>query len=318
MSSKAIWAGNSVYSKFLLVVGCVLLGMMLSGVIGILAASAIYQVGILQLQNMLNNYSDPTTISMVKVIQTVSAIGTFIIPAFLLAYFFDEHPAEYLSINRRPNISSAFLVILVILASLPLINYLGELNERMSLPSFFSELEKWMKEMEDSAAGLTKSFLDMHSVSDMLYMVFMIALLPALGEELLFRGILQRLFSEWTRNIHAGIWISAVLFSAMHMQFYGFIPRMMLGALLGYLLAWSGSLWLPVIAHFINNASAVVLTYLFSKNIIELDADKIGTGDEMNVVWISVVVVAFLLLLIYRIEKNRRLENHDTLSNRVL
>jgi len=157
----------------------------------------------------------------------------------------------------------------------------------------------------------------MHSVSQMLYMVFMIGLLPALGEELLFRGILQRLFSEWTRNIHAGIWISAVLFSAMHMQFYGFIPRMMLGALLGYLLAWSGSLWLPVIAHFINNASAVVLTYLFSKNVIELDADKIGTGDEMNVVWISIVVVAFLLLLIYRIEKNRRLENHTTLSNRV-
>jgi len=173
----------------------------------------------------------------------------------------------------------------------------------MSLPSFLSGLEKWMKASEEQAAELTKSFLEMHSLSDVLFNIFMIGLLPAIGEELLFRGIVQKIFVQWSKNVHVGVWTSAVLFSAMHVQFYGFIPRMMLGALLGYLLVWSGSLWLPMIAHFVNNASAVIFTYLFHEQMMSVDADKIGTENDYASVLISVLLTGILLWLIYKKER---------------
>lgn len=303
MELKAIWAGNSAYSKFLLVVGIILISATLFTVLGTVAATAIYGVSIMQLQTMLNDFTNPTAISILKFIQTISTIGIFIIPALVIAFLFDHQPMNYLRVNKIVNAVSAVLVVIALVAALPLINYLGELNSRMSLPSFLSDIEKWMKDSEDKAAELTKSFLDMRSTSDLLFNVFMIGLLPAIGEELLFRGIIQRLFSEWSKNINIGIWTSAILFSAMHMQFYGFVPRMMLGALLGYLFAWSGSLWLPIIAHFVNNALAVVLTYLLSAQMIGVDADKIGTENDYATVLISVLLTGLLLWFIYKKEK---------------
>ncbi|MCX6290697.1 MAG: CPBP family intramembrane metalloprotease [Bacteroidetes bacterium] len=305
MSLKAIWAGNTAYSKFLLSVGIILMSAVIFTLLSAVLASGIYGVSMLELQSLLNNFSDPRAISILKFLQTVSTIGTFIIPAFLIAFLFNEKPLNYLSLSGRVSSFSIILVVLALIAALPLINYLGELNSRMSLPSFLSGMEKWMKESEDKAAELTKNFLEMHSTSDLLFNIFMIALLPALGEELLFRGIIQRIFSEWSKNIHIGVWTSAVLFSTMHMQFYGFIPRMLLGALLGYLLVWSGSLWLPIIAHFVNNASAVLFTYLFNEKIISVDPDKIGMEGEQASVLISVILFATLLWLIYKKEKGR-------------
>jgi len=129
----------------------------------------------------------------------------------------------------------------------------------------------------------------------------MIALLPAIGEELLFRGVIQRIFIRWTKNSHWGIWIAAILFSALHMQFYGFIPRLLLGALFGYLLVWSGSMWLPIAAHFVNNAVAVIGMYMIDKGTINPEFEEIGsTGDSIYLSVISIAIVALLLWLIKR------------------
>ena len=306
MSVKAIWENTTIYSKFLLAVGVVLISASLFTIVSVFAAAGIYGINASQLQEMMTNFSNPDSIKVLKFIQTISTIGMFIVPAFVIAYFFDQHPLNYLSIDKKINFASALLVVIALIVALPLINYLGELNSHLSLPSFLSGIEKWMKDSEDKAAELTKGFLEMHSASDLIFNVFMIALLPAIGEELLFRGIIQRIFSEWSKNVHVGIWISAILFSAMHMQFYGFLPRMMLGGLLGYLLLWSGSLWLPIIAHFVNNASAVIFTYLFSEKIITEDPDKIGIEGEMISVLVSTLVFSFLLWVVYKREKKRK------------
>lgn len=303
MRLNAIFEGNTAYSKLLMAVGIILISAVFFTLLSVIAASGIYGISLLQVQTMLSEFSDPKAIPVLKFIQIFSTVGTFIIPAAAIAFLFDRKPMSFLSISKIPLGISALLVIIAMIAALPLINYLGEINSRMSLPAFLADVEKWMKESENRAASLTKGLLEMHSVSDMLFNVFMIALLPAIGEELLFRGIIQRLLSDWSKNIHAGIWISAVLFSAMHMQFYGFIPRMLLGALLGYLLVWSGSLWLPIIAHFINNASAVILMYLFKEDMMGIDPDKVGTEGEMSMLLISVLVTGGLLLLVYRNEK---------------
>ena len=142
-----------------------------------------------------------------------------------------------------------------------------------------------MKASEEQAAALTEAFLKMSTPGELIFNLFMIALIPAIGEELLFRGIVQNIFSRWLKNNHAAVWFTAILFSAMHMQFYGFIPRLMLGAMLGYLLVWSGNLWWPIIAHFVNNAAAVIFSYLFQNKFIDLDPDTIGSCPGSRYHW---------------------------------
>jgi len=232
------------------------------------------------------------------------------LPAFFLAWLFEGRPVHALKLDRLPGSFSITLVILVIITCVPLINFLGELNSNMKLPGMLNDLENWMREKEDQAAGLTKLFLEMNSWSALLFNLFMIALLPAIGEELIFRGLIQRIFADWFKNKHAGIWISAFLFSAMHLQFYGFIPRFMLGMMLGYLFEWSGSLFLPMLAHFMNNAMAVLFTYLMNHRMTQLNADTIGTqSGETPVLIISSLLTIVLLALIYKIEAKRRLQS---------
>lgn len=303
MSLKAIWSENTPYSKFLLTVGLILISVTFFTLVSLVIAGVVYGLSITELNALLTDYSDPRAIQVLKFIQTFSTIGSFIFPAFCMAYLFSTQPIAYLSLNRRAQGGSILLVILAFLAALPLINFIGELNSRMSLPSFLAGVENWMRESEDKAAELTKYFLDMHSTGDVLFNLFMIALLPAIGEELIFRGIIQRIFSEWLKNIHVAVWLSAILFSALHIQFYGFLPRMMLGVMLGYLLVWSGSLWLPIVAHFVNNAAAIIMTYLFREDMIGVDADKIGTQSDYASVLVSLACTGILLWMVYRKEK---------------
>jgi membrane protease YdiL (CAAX protease family) len=308
MPLKAIWAQNTPYSKLLLTVGIVLVTVTFFTALSVVGASVWYGISLSELNSMLTDYSRPETLGVLRIIQTVSATGTFLLPAFFLAYLFDHRPSSFLSVDRRPGIVPVVLVAVALLAALPLINFLGEINSRMSLPPALSGVEQWMRSSEEQAARLTELFLDMKTPSDLWINLFMMALIPALGEELLFRGIIQRIFSQWFRGIHAAVWITAVLFSAMHFQFYGFLPRMLLGGLLGYLLAWSGSLWLPVTAHFVNNAAAVVMAWLYQTGRISMDPDAIGTGGETVVLFVAAVITAGLLWTLYRYEKRRRAE----------
>ncbi len=128
-----------------------------------------------------------------------------------------------------------------------------------------------------------------------------------MGEEFLFRGVIQRLFTEWTRNRHVGIWIAAFLFSFIHFQFYGFLPRFLLGLYFGYLLVWSSSIWVPVTGHFINNGVAVLYYHFATKPMGETTMDKLGTSKEYNyALYLSIISTAILLSLIYMKEKKGR------------
>jgi hypothetical protein len=204
-------------------------------------------------------------------------------------------------LNKSVNFASVLLVLLLSLSASPLINFIGEMNANMQLPEWLSGVEGWMKNAEESAAELTEAFLKVDSLGGLFFNIFMVAFLPAIGEELLFRGVIQRIFTNWTKNIHWGIWITAMLFSALHMQFYGFVPRMFLGVLFGYLLVWSGSMWLPIIAHFINNCVAVVAMYMIDKKIITPDIEEIGsTSDSYYMAVVSFVLIVIFMLMIKR------------------
>ena len=117
---------------------------------------------------------------------------------------------------------------------------------------------------------------------------------------------MQNIFTNWTKSAHWGIVIAALLFSAMHMQFYGFLPRFAMGLLFGYLLIWSGSLWLPIICHFTNNGSAVLFTYLNDKGIVDFDSDNVGIDESTQLYTpLAVCAIGFFLYLIYRKHQNK-------------
>lgn len=269
----------------------------------------IYGINVIDDAGALNDLTNPDVISAMKLMQFITTgLGMFLIPAILATVLFNEHPRSFLNLNK-PGWNIIILTIATIFAAIPVINVLLVFNSNMILPEFLAPVEQWMKDSEEQAARITESFLVMNSTSDLIYNLFIIALLPALGEEFLFRGVLQRLFKELTGNVHWAILITAALFSAVHMQFYGFLPRMFLGILFGYLLIWSGSIWVPVIAHLINNATAVIFSFFASRNELPFNQDTIGTEEgDIPMAIVSVVLISAFAYLIRKIRLNQKSE----------
>jgi len=261
---------------------------------------------------LINDFNNPESINILKYFQVVQSIGVFVVPPFILGWLFHGNIAEYLSLRKNINFASVILVFVLSFTASPFINLIGEMNENMQLPGWLSGIESWMRTTEERAAELTETFLKVESTGGLIFNIFMIAFLPAIGEELLFRGVIQRIFTNWTRNYHCGIWISAILFSALHMQFYGFIPRMFLGVLFGYLLVWSGSIWLPIIAHFINNAVAVIAMYMVDKGMLSTEIENIGTTSDSY----YMSAVSFLLIVVFMLMIKR--QNNNEMKNLIL
>ena len=201
----------------------------------------------------------------------------------------------FLKMDKKPYGLSVLLSVAIVYAASPLVNLLGLWNAELALPEWLSGIETWMRSSEDAAAKLTELFVKADSMNALFVNILIIGVLPAIGEELLFRGVIQKILLDWTRNKHLAIWITAILFSALHLQFFGFLPRMFLGALFGYLFVWSGNLWLPVLAHFINNTTAVIAYYYYHNGQLDIDPDTIGTGDGAVVAGLLSVFVMIVL-----------------------
>lgn len=287
--------------------------------LGFMVFSFIIAIPIFGLDTTLNiasmtNLEDPENIVLLKYFQTVQAIGLFIAPSIILAYLFHGNKKEYLHLNKSFHPSSLLLVVILMFFAGPFINFIGELNNNMVFPKSLAGIENWMKDAEESAAQITEAFLNVKTIPALAFNIFMVALLPAIGEELLFRGVIQRIFTNMTRNYHWGIWISAILFSALHMQFYGFVPRVLLGAIFGYILVWSGSMWLPILGHFINNAIAVTAMYLLHNNLISPEFEEMGsTSDSYYMAALSLVLIIVFMLIIKRQNTGREI----TLAKRI-
>jgi len=182
------------------------------------------------------------------------------------------------------------IIFVLMFVSNPLIELLANINQKMILPHWL----QWMRESEDSAQKVLAAMLDMKTICDVIIDVLLVGLLTAIVEEFMFRGVIQTIFVRWTGSIHAAVWITAILFSAFHMEFFGFLPRLLLGVLFGYFVAWSGSIWTGVWAHFVNNATDVVVTYLYQHKILTGDPNEQHVFNYMGYV-ISFVLVAVLL-----------------------
>lgn len=232
-------------------------------------------------------------------------IFLFILPALWVAFKAGDNAWEYLHVNKCANIGTFAVAVALMFVAMPGINLLSHWNEQLSLPSFLQPLEAWMQRLEETNAHTTDALLDVTSFGALLANIVVIGLLAALSEELTFRGVLLRMFTR--RNTHhsiphGAIWGVAILFSLIHFQFYGFIPRMLMGALFGYALAWTGNLWVPIVMHFVNNATAVIVTYVFTLTGQDTEAlEAFGTGDTQ---WAGIVSLALAVAMIYLLRRS--------------
>ncbi len=236
-------------------------------------------------------------IALLKTSQVVLAIFSFIIPAFFCAYFFDKNTTQFLSLSPRVCRLFYILSAAIIVIAIPSINFIAEWNNKLTLPECFAGIEQWMQQQETKNTALTERFLSTSSWIGLLANLFVMAILPAFSEELFFRGLLQKTFTQ-RFGIHVGIWLSAILFSAVHLQFYGFFPRMFLGAMFGYFVYWSGSIFPAIAAHFINNAIVVLIAF-FSENNTET-LSQFGANKQWFVALASFVICSLLLWIFYR------------------
>ncbi len=260
-------------------------------------------VGLLDMNN-------PANIPVLKFMQITQSLSMFVIPPMVFGWFMMRNPVEYLTLNKRFDNRLILAVVLLAVAILPVINLLGLWNESMKLPEFLSGIENWMKKTEDQAALLTTAFLTVNSFPGYLVNVLMVVLIPALGEEFFFRGVLQKIFQRWFVNPHIAIIFVAIIFSAFHFQFYGFLPRVVLGLVFGYLFYWSGNIWYPVIAHAINNFIPVSLTYFFREKFDPAELDQVGTGPDswlwaLPAILLSIAVITYF----YKISKSQPTNN---------
>ena len=236
-------------------------------------------------------------ITQMKIGQGISSTLIFIAPPLVLYGFTRTQSLRQLGF-KKPNTAWMLLLGLVLMfVSLPITNLLTTWNEKMNFGEAFEALEAMLKQLEETAADLTEQMLQVDTFGGLLFNLLVIALIPAIGEELTFRGVLQQALVRGTKNAHVAIILSAAIFSFIHFQFYGFLPRMFLGLLLGYLFYYSGSIWTSILMHFVNNGTAVVVAYLDYKGVVDVDFEHFGSTSSIPLMVLSLLLTVGIVFL---------------------
>ena len=286
-------------SKIVLFIVLILFGYLFSS----FAALAIAKLaGYNQIMERLSNpnITDTDSLNLFRIVQIAMHMGLFLLGPVLYLMLVEQNPIQKFGFNRNPFQFKYLLIVVLMLVCLPGINLSHTLNQSMHLPSWLSSTEKWMQQKEDSAKDLTDAFLSMKSYKDLAVNLIMFGLLPAIGEELFFRGALFTIIKEWTKKKHLTIFITAFLFSAIHLQFYGFLPRFLLGVGFGYLFIFTGTLWAPMLAHFINNSLAVVVAFFYFQGKSDVNQDDFGSVNNIALNILSIGVTIYIFRLIYK------------------
>ena len=248
-----------------------------------------------------------------KISQGISSLFMFVVPP--IVYYCltrKKRPMRAIGLRRISPFWILFVGIVLMFVSLPVTNQLTLWNEGMDLGAAFQQLEDYLKAFEETAKSATEKMLDVDTVGGMLLNLLIIALIPAVGEELTFRGVMQQSLTR-RMNPHVAIFLSAAIFSFIHFQFYGFLPRLFLGLLMGYMFYITGSLWTSILMHFVNNGSVVVLYYLDNKGILDTDVEHFGALESPWLKGLSAVVTVGLIVWSWRKSKRYSSVQNQTL-----
>ena len=224
---------------------------------------------------------EPQYIRFVLMAQDISF---FIVPSLIILITLDPFYKTGILNIKRVGPVDMLLVIILSFCAFPVTGLAGQLNSSLTLPHWLSGIEQWMRYREDYASHLLDVIMTPESLSGMLFNLVLVAALPAIGEELIFRGVFQKILQDLFRSGHLSVWVISVLFSAIHFQFYGFLPRLILGAIFGYLFLWSRNIWLPVLAHFINNAVPTVWAYVKGWPELNQHSDSVPVTQILGII----------------------------------
>jgi uncharacterized protein len=257
-------------------------------------------INVFELQNARNwEVSNPNFLTYIRGMILIQFLFLFTIPSLLFAYFSDPQPAAYLGLKAPSSSMYWILGLLLIVVAYPFVEYIGYLNQKIPVGQ---STEKWMKGMEEEAARQIRFMLRERTPAELIKNLVFISLFAGIGEELFFRGVLQRIFIRITQNPWMGIVLTAAIFSGIHFQFYGFFPRFILGILLGAIYWYSGSIWTAILAHFLYDAAVIVIIY-FNPTLLENDAATLITGQQLQLIIGAVISLALTLLLLKQMQK---------------
>ena len=292
MNLKGSFSNTHLYSKISLLFGLIFSSFILHNLFALFIVSLSVQDGF----NMFFSYdlSSSLSINIMKFVQFFNALGTFITPILIYGYIIDFDFNFKTSVNRQ----SALIVIAIMILVTPIVSFLLEWNTLINFP-------EWMLKYDMNSEDIVLAFLNMNTYWDLFSNMIVMAIIPAFGEELLFRGLLQKSLFKKIGKIHISIFITALLFSAIHLHLDGLLPRFFLGIILGYLFYWSQSLWIPIIAHFINNAMAIIFSYPFFKSFNTLQQFGFSSANQTTntsflPAFFSLSSVMILMFLFYK------------------
>ena len=284
----------SVTKEFFILVGLWVFALLLGGVLSIPIWMVMTGESPLKMGEELMN---PKYRSALLVIQSVSSVITFLLPAVITALIVNKHPRRHLGFTSSFNLKNIILVLLVMGTAIVVGGVLGELNKDIpvsqSLKTYFDTLEKQYE-------NAIQSILVFRNIGDYLVTLLVIAVIPALVEEVMFRGSMQQILIRWFKYPLIGILVTSFIFSAIHFSWYGFLPRMALGVVLGYIFFYTGNLWYSILAHFFNNGLTVTVLYIGFLSNQKIDTDS----TESFPLWIGIPSIVFLILLFGLLRKH--------------
>jgi uncharacterized protein len=271
-----------------------------------------YGLDVIDITNSIDENATPTERGFVRWVLLLNHLGMFVLPGILTVWLFFKDKIkiagqefltkmnwkQYLMVEKAPTFLQITMGLILLSVALPLVYYLYTINKLLPLP-------EWMRSMEGQTNDAIKGILKMDNIGELLANVTIMALIPAIGEELVFRGILQQQLMRKLTPI-AAILLAGAIFSAIHFQFEGFFSRWLLGAILGWLYWSTQNFWVPVAAHFFNNAFQVLAQYFYASDLSTIDLEK-----DVEVPWFVAVISAFLIAVVMRFINHSDRPNTD-------
>jgi membrane protease YdiL (CAAX protease family) len=280
------------FLRLIVLVTFIVVGLVLTA-IGTAVAMVMSGLSMEDVMNLQKSGTGGLGANTIRILLCIQHVFTFILPGLAFGIvFYRRNWLNGLRISEEPGWLMAILGIFFLVAAYPLVNLGFMVNSAIDLP-------QWAMNFESEAEETMKLILKMDTVWIFLANLFIIAILPGIGEELIFRGVLQKQLGFILKNKVVAIWIAAFIFSAIHLQFEGFLPRFVLGVVLGYLYYWTGNLWITMIAHAFNNGIQIILIYTTGMDISQVDE----TGSDQLQWWmipLSIGVMYFLYTAILK------------------
>ena len=295
-STSKLYSAYNPWMLLLVTLGVTMVGFQFIGAFFGLSLSYLFYPGDIEMyfQAILDPTSDEAMRTPFLIMQGAgSLIGFIILPWLLLKYFYKGHIAD---LGRKINNPLLVLTIFITLFFMGFNAPFIEWNQNFTFPEAFAGLEEKLKALEDTLAKTSEFITHFDSWWQLALGVVVVAIIPGIGEEFVFRGLVQNHVYRISNNIHIAIWAGALLFSLFHLQFYGLVPRMLLGALFGYLYYFSGNIIYPMIAHFFNNGFTLVMLYLYQQKVVEYNIDDTEVLPWPQVIFSAGITLALFIL----------------------